>query len=150
AAHDEAAVIARKMADCDRLDYPADRLEILVGCDGCRDDTATLARATAPPNATIYEFEERAGKAADLNRLLPLASVEIVVFGDANTELAADAVAMLVRHFSRPTVGCVCGELRLRSQAGGGEQLYWRCETVLKFLESRLNMLVGANGALFA
>ena len=56
-----------------------------------------------------------------------------------------------MRHFNRPEIGCVCGELRLRSRGqANGEQLYWRFETLLKFLESRLNMLVGANGALFA
>jgi cellulose synthase/poly-beta-1,6-N-acetylglucosamine synthase-like glycosyltransferase len=151
AAHNEEAVIARKMIDCSRLDYPADRLEILVGCDGCTDATAALARLTAPPNASIHESAERTGKPAVLNRLLPLARGEIVVFCDANTEFAPDAVRALVRHFRRPDVGCVCGELRLRSRGRpSGEQLYWRFETLLKFLESRLDMLVGANGAVFA
>jgi cellulose synthase/poly-beta-1,6-N-acetylglucosamine synthase-like glycosyltransferase len=100
----------------------------------------------------VYEFKDRGGKLAVLNRLVPLAKGEIVVFCDANTELEPDAVGLLVRHFSRPDVGCVCGELRLRAREGhaSSEQLYWRYETMLKFLESRLNMLVGANGALFA
>ncbi|HEY7291829.1 MAG TPA: glycosyltransferase family 2 protein [Vicinamibacterales bacterium] len=152
AAHDEAAVIAQKMANCARLDYPADRIDILVGCDGCSDGTAALARAAAPDNATVYEFMERSGKPAVLNRLVPLATGEIVVFCDANTDLEADAIHALVRHFAQPGVGCVCGELRLRASGGraDGERLYWRFETMLKFFESRLNMLVGANGALFA
>jgi cellulose synthase/poly-beta-1,6-N-acetylglucosamine synthase-like glycosyltransferase len=152
AAHNEEAVIAQKMINCARLDYPTESLEILVGCDGCTDDTAAVARSTAPPNATVYEFAERSGKPAVLNRLLPRARGSIVVFCDANTEFEPDAVRALVRHFTRPEIGCVCGELRLRSRDGqpSGEQLYWRFETLLKFLESRLNMLVGANGAVFA
>jgi cellulose synthase/poly-beta-1,6-N-acetylglucosamine synthase-like glycosyltransferase len=152
AAHNEEAVIADKMANCARLDYPAELLEILVGCDGCTDRTAACARLAGLPNARVYEFMERRGKSAVLNALLPLAQGEIVVFCDANTELQPDVIRALVRHFSRPDIGCVCGELRLRSRDGQatGEQLYWRFETLLKFLESRLNMLVGANGAVFA
>jgi cellulose synthase/poly-beta-1,6-N-acetylglucosamine synthase-like glycosyltransferase len=152
AAHNEEAVIVQKMLDCARLDYPAESLEILVGCDGCTDATAVLARFTAPPNASVYEFPDRCGKPSVLNELLPLAQGDIVVFCDANTEFEPDAIHALVRHFKRAEIGCVCGELRLRSRDGNasGEQLYWRYETLLKFLESRLNMLVGANGALFA
>lgn len=152
AAHNEEAVIAQKMLNCARLDYPAELLEILVGCDGCTDATAGLARLAAPPNASVHEFPERRGKSAVLNALLPRARGEVVVFCDANTELQPDAVRALVRHFARPEIGCVCGELRLRSRDGQptGEQLYWRFETLLKFFESRLNMLVGANGAVFA
>jgi cellulose synthase/poly-beta-1,6-N-acetylglucosamine synthase-like glycosyltransferase len=152
AAHNEEAVIAQKMRNCAQLDYPPGSLEILVGCDGCTDATAAIARLTAPPNALVYEFDDRRGKPGVLNRLLPLAGGEIVVFCDANTEFDPGAIRTLVRHFTRPEVGCVCGELRLRSSEGRatGEQLYWRYETLLKFLESRLNMLVGANGALFA
>jgi cellulose synthase/poly-beta-1,6-N-acetylglucosamine synthase-like glycosyltransferase len=151
AAHNEGAVITQKLLNCARLDYPAELLEILVGCDGCTDATAALARLAAPPNASVFEFD-RCGKPAVLNKLLPRARGEIVVFCDANTEFEPDAVHALVRHFKRPDIGCVCGELRLRSRAGHatGEQIYWRFETLLKFLESRLNMLVGANGAVFA
>jgi len=150
AAHNEEAVIAQKMSNCAQLDYPSESLEILVGCDGCTDATAALARSLAPPNTSVYEFE-RCGKPAVLNKLLPQARGEIVVFCDANTEFDPAAVRAIVRHFTRPEIGCVCGELRLRSRGQAtGEQLYWRFETLLKFLESRLNMLVGANGALFA
>jgi cellulose synthase/poly-beta-1,6-N-acetylglucosamine synthase-like glycosyltransferase len=152
AAHNEEAVIVQKMRNCARLDYPSDALEILVGCDGCTDATVALARAAAPPNATVFDFSDRAGKPAVLNRLVPRAGGEIVIFCDANTALEPDAVRALVRHFARPQIGCVCGQLRLRSSDGRitGEQIYWRYETLIKFFESRLNMLVGANGALFA
>ena len=151
AAHNEEAVITQKMLNCANLDYPAESLEILIGCDGCTDATAALARSAALPNASVYEFPERCGKPGVLNKLLPRARGEIVVFCDANTEFEPDAIHALVRHFKRPEIGCVCGELRLRSSRGPTtEQLYWRFETLLKFLESRLNMLVGANGALFA
>src|SRR5215470_12746258 len=66
AAHNEEAVIAQKMSNCAQLDYPSESLEILVGCDGCTDATAALARSLAPPNTSVYEFE-RCGKPAVLN-----------------------------------------------------------------------------------
>jgi cellulose synthase/poly-beta-1,6-N-acetylglucosamine synthase-like glycosyltransferase len=151
AAYNEEAVIAQKMRNCEALDYPLDAFEILIGCDGCTDATATIARASELPNVRVYEFAERSGKPGVLNQLLPHAQGDIVVFCDANTELEPDAIRSLVRHFAKPEIGCVCGELRLRSGGkASGEYLYWRFETLLKFLESRVNMLVGANGALFA
>jgi cellulose synthase/poly-beta-1,6-N-acetylglucosamine synthase-like glycosyltransferase len=152
-AYNEEAVIAEKVRNCAELDYPSDRLEILVGCDGCSDDTGKIARAGNLPNARILEFSERGGKPAMLNRLAQVeARGEILVLTDANTMLARDAVRMLLRHFSDPRIGCVSGELRLKTLDGSPvvEGLYWRYETFLKFLESRLNLLLGANGAIYA
>jgi cellulose synthase/poly-beta-1,6-N-acetylglucosamine synthase-like glycosyltransferase len=152
AAHNEARVIGQKMRNCKYLDYPADRLEILLGCDGCTDRTATLARQANAPNARILEISDRGGKPATLNLLVPLAQGDIVVLCDSNTMLQPETLMSLVRHFEERNVGCVCGELRLvdRDQKRGSESLYWKYETMLKFLESRLNMLVGANGGIFA
>jgi cellulose synthase/poly-beta-1,6-N-acetylglucosamine synthase-like glycosyltransferase len=152
AAYNEEAVIREKMRNCAALDYPAHRLEILVGCDGCSDRTAQIARVEGIPNARVIELSERSGKPSVLNRLVPQARGEIIVFCDANTMLEPDALRSLVRHFSRPDVGCVCGELRLANHGSGPyiEGLYWRYETLLKFLESRLNALLGVNGAVFA
>lgn len=152
AAYNEAAVIVEKMRNCAALDYPPDRLEILVGCDGCSDRTPDLARAANLPNARVLDYRDRSGKPEILNRLLREAQGEFVVFSDANTLLDSGSVRALVRHFSDPRVGCVCGELRLTSAVEGGhvEGFYWRYEVFLKFLESRLGLLLGANGGIYA
>ncbi len=155
AAHNEEPVIAAKIDNCGALAYPADRLEILCGCDGCSDATAEIARAAAPGNLAVFdrdEFAERSGKPEVLNRLVKLAKGEIVVFSDANTMLEPAAVLSLVRHFADPEIGWVRGELRVRPLDGGHatEGAYWRYEVFLKFLESRLGMLLGANGGVFA
>ena len=152
AAHNEARVIGQKMRNCKTLRYPADRLEILVGCDGCTDGTATLACQATGPNTRVIEISDRRGKPATLNLLVPLTQGDIVVFCDSNTMLEPGTLLSLVRHFDDANVGCVCGELRLvdNKQNRTGEGLYWKYETLLKFLESRLNMLVGANGGIFA
>lgn len=100
----------------------------------------------------VHDFPGRTGKPMVLNRVVPQASGEIVVFSDANTMLDSDAIVHLARHFSDPRVGCVCGELRFTTVDGAvkSEGAYWRYEQLLKFFESRLNMMVGANGGVFA
>ncbi len=148
-AHNEEAIIERKIRNCLALDYPLEKLTVLVGCDGCEDHTAERIADMRVPNVHVFEFP-RAGKPVTLNRLVPKASGEVVVLSDANTMFAPDALRTMVRHFASPEVGCVCGELRLSAPEGGSEGFYWRYETFLKFLESRMNMMVGANGGIFA
>jgi cellulose synthase/poly-beta-1,6-N-acetylglucosamine synthase-like glycosyltransferase len=152
AAHNEEAVIEEKMRNCEALDYPRERLEILVGCDGCNDRTVDLARAAGLPHARVVDFAERSGKPAVLNRLLEQAKGDLVVFSDANTMLDAAAVSHLGGRFADPTVGCVCGDLRITPAEGGtrSESIYWRLEVLLKFMESRLGLLLGANGGIYA
>ena len=153
AAYNEEQVIAGKMDNCALIEYPVDRLEIIMGCDGCSDRTAELARSRQPKNARIIEYTQRRGKPTTLNSLVAEAAGDIVVFSDANTALEPGAIRTLVRHFGDPKIGCVCGEVRLMVHEDGGppsEGAYWRYEVFLKFLESRLNALLGANGPLFA
>ncbi len=155
AAYNEQAVIAQKMENCRAIEYDRSKFEILVGCDGCSDRTAEIARAAAVPGVRVFDqgaFAQRSGKPEVLNRLVKEASGDLVVFSDANTMLNADAATLLARHFNDPKIGCVCGELRLVSPDGTpkSEGLYWRYEVFLKFLESRLNLLLGANGGVYA
>lgn len=151
AAHNEESVIADKLRNCLELEYPADRLEILLGCDGCTDDTVAIASAAEISNLQIFDFE-RSGKPVTLNKLVRHATGDVLVFSDANTMYGREALQALVRHFRDGRVGAVCGELCLRSADGQplSEGLYWKYECFLKFLEGRMNMLVGANGAIFA
>jgi len=152
AAHNEEEVIERTLERCLSTEYPRDRLEILLGSDASSDRTVEIARKFEADGVRVLAFPERRGKLAVVRDCAREARGEILAFSDANTLLRPDAVGNLVRHFSDPTIGAVCGELRLVGPEGRpvDEGLYWRYEQTLKLLESRLDSVLGANGAIYA
>lgn len=152
AAHNEEAVIEERLKNALALDYPPDRLEIVVASDGSTDRTADIVRGYADRGVRLIEFTERHGKAATLNRAIPQVGGEIVLLSDANTDLDPLAPRRLVRWFQDPAVGVVCGRLVLTDPRTGrnADSLYWRYETTIKQCEARLGALLGANGAIYA
>jgi len=153
AAYNEERVVDEKMANTRSLDYPADRLKVVWVTDG--SDDSTNRRLEAYPEVEVFFQPERQGKTAALNRGIEFVETSLVVFTDANTMLNREAIREIVRCFSDPTVGCVAGEKRiavrrLDGAAAGGEGLYWKYESALKQLDSRLYSAVGAAGELFA
>jgi len=151
AAHDEVRCIGSKLQNSLALDYPPDRLEVLIGSDGSTDGTDALVRAHPDPRVRL-SAASRQGKAGVLNRCIPEARGEVVVLSDANTRLDPGALRALVRHFEDPEVGAVCGRLQLYNptRAGYEESAYWRYESWLKALEGAQGAVLGANGGLYA
>ena len=151
-AFDEEACIRQKIENCLALDYPADRLEIVVGCDGCTDGTARIAREVGGDRVTVHEITPRAGKPSAITRLVPGVRGDIVVLTDANVMLEPGAVRALVRRFADPAVGAVVGRLRLYNptRAEFEESLYWKYETALKYYEGKHGAVLGANGGIYA
>lgn len=154
AAHDEAAHIADRLANLRALDYPADRLEVVVASDGSTDGTDAIARAAAWPGVRVLALP-RVGKAAALEAAVAAAAGEVLVFTDANTAFAPDAVRALVRPLADPTVGGVAGDQRYRKAAalhaaGTGEAGYWSIDRWLKRLESDAGSTISATGAIYA
>jgi hypothetical protein len=148
AAHDEEQVIAAKVADALALDYPRDRLEVVVCCDGCSDATAERAREAG---ADVVLELERGGKVRAQDAGVARATAEIVAFSDANALLAPDALRELVAPFADPDVGYVCGQVTFVNEAGTNQEgLYWRYEMALRAFESRLHSVTGGNGAIYA
>lgn len=153
AAYNEESVIEEKMKNCRELNYPKDKLNIVWVTDGSNDGTNDmLARYD---DATVLFDEQRRGKTAAINRGMPFIKTPIVIFTDANTMINSGAVKEIVKCFDNPRVGCVAGEKRIAVQekdgaAAGGEGLYWKYESTLKSLDSRLKTAVGAAGELFA
>ena len=148
AAHDEEAVIAGKVANALALDYPRERLELIVCCDGCTD--ATAARAGEAGADVVLELP-RGGKIRSQDAGVARARGELVAFSDANATLDADALRELVAAFADPAVGYACGQVRFVNDAGTNQEgLYWRYEMALRAFESRLASVTGGNGALYA
>ena len=151
AAFNERAHIAARMANLLALDYPQDRLRVLVGSDGSTDGTADILRELRDPRVDAQIFPVNRGKASVLNDLVARSDAQILVFSDANTVFDPQAVRRLVAHFRRDEVGAVTGELRLKGAAGDNQDsLYWRYEQMLKMFEARIGALLGANGAIYA
>ena len=151
AAHNEEAYIAAKIRNTWQVDYPPDRLTLLVGSDGSSDATARLLQTAQDPRLQARVFEQRRGKVSVVNALMAEAAADIVILSDANTMLAPDAVRRLVRHFQDPRVGCVNGALSLEHGGGvSGEGLYWKYELWIKTNESRLGFVIGCYGGILA
>jgi cellulose synthase/poly-beta-1,6-N-acetylglucosamine synthase-like glycosyltransferase len=154
-AHDEAALIEARIENLLGLDYPGDRIEILLGSDGSTDGTVARARAYEAAGVRVYASPARRGKAAMLNDLVPRAQGEIVVLADARQRFDAGALRALVAPFGDPRVGAVSGEMILA--AGGGETpvaegfgAYWRYEKSIRRSESLVDSTVGCTGAIYA
>ena len=146
-AYNEASVIAHKIENSLALDYPPERLEIVVVTDGSDDGTVDIVAGYGEQGVCLYHQSQRQGKMAAINRVMPLVGGEIVVFSDANAMIEHGALRALVRNFADPSVGGVAGEKRV---LGGGESLYWRYESFLKRCDSALSSVMGAAGELFA
>jgi cellulose synthase/poly-beta-1,6-N-acetylglucosamine synthase-like glycosyltransferase len=152
AAHDEEAVIDAKVANALALDYPRDRLEVIVASDGSTDATAARARAAG---ADLVLELPRAGKVPAQNAAVAQARGEVLAFSDANAIWQSDALTEVVSPFGDPKVGYVCGQAGFTRQAPVGgtaneEGSYWRLELKLREAESRLAGVTGGNGAIYA
>jgi glycosyltransferase involved in cell wall biosynthesis len=148
AAHDEEAVIDRRAQNALALDYPRDRLELIVSSDGSTDATVDRARAAG---ADLVLDLPRGGKIRAQDAAVERARGEIVAFSDANAYWEPDALRALVAPFGDPDVGYVCGQVCFVDDAGTNmEGLYWRYEMSIRALESRLAGVTGGNGAIYA
>lgn len=154
AAHDEEAAIGRKLESVLAADYPADRREVVVASDGSTDGTQAVVQGFADRGVNLVALP-RVGKAAALDAAIAASSGEVVVFTDANSTFAPDALTAIVRPFADPEVGGVAGDQRYRSgtddaPVAGGERSYWSFDRLLKEAESRAGNVISATGALYA
>jgi poly-beta-1,6-N-acetyl-D-glucosamine synthase len=157
AAYNEAAVIADKIRNSLALDYPDEKLEIVVASDGSEDATAEIVRsfeAESGGRVRLLSYPQNRGKMAVLNDAIRELRGDIVAFSDATSMLAADSLRILVQSFNDPHVGAASGIYRLlkrdQAQLGPQEDIYWKYETFLKVQEARLGAFTGAHGSLFA
>jgi glycosyltransferase involved in cell wall biosynthesis len=152
-AYNEAEVIGEKIRNSLALDYPADRLTVIVVSDASSDGTDAVVQAYGDPRVQLLRMAERGGKTLGLNAAVQRATGEILVFSDANAMYLGDALLKLVRNFADAQVGAVVGESTYSEAQGGADQdesLYWRYEVAIKGLESAIGSVVGGDGAIYA
>jgi cellulose synthase/poly-beta-1,6-N-acetylglucosamine synthase-like glycosyltransferase len=150
AAHAEKDVIAAKVANALALDYPREKLEVVIACDGSTDGTPDLARAAG---ADVVLDLPRGGKVRAQDAAVRRATADVVAFSDANALWEPGALRALVAPFAAdPKIGYVCGAVSFVNPDGGTNQegVYWRYELFLRARESDLASVTAGNGAIYA
>jgi cellulose synthase/poly-beta-1,6-N-acetylglucosamine synthase-like glycosyltransferase len=158
AAYNEERVIEAKIRNSVALDYPTDRIDIAIACDGPRDSTTSIAQRVAAEagegRVHVFAYPKNRGKLYVLNDTMRELTGEIVVLTDAATMLSRDAVRVLASNFADPNVGAVSGIYRIargdEAALGNQEDLYWKYETFLKRAEGDVSSILGCHGALYA
>lgn len=153
-AYNEERNIEKKIRNTLSLDYPRERMEIIIGSDGSDDNTAAMARRCIDPIVKIIEFKDNRGKTAVQNDLVECSKGEVLIFTDAAAFISKDALKKIVKPFADPRIGCVAGNLRFvktgLNLTTQGQGIYWRYERKLREWESKLGSLVGVDGPLYA
>jgi cellulose synthase/poly-beta-1,6-N-acetylglucosamine synthase-like glycosyltransferase len=148
AAHDEEAVIARRIQNLLELDYPRGKVEIVVSSDASTDRTEEVALQF--PGVRVIP-NPRGGKVAAQDRAVRQTTSELLAFSDANCTWEPDALRKLVEPFADPDVAYVCGQLKILAAGGGNKEgVYWRYEMAVREAESRLSSVTGGNGSIYA
>lgn len=151
-AYNEEEVIGDKIRNSLALDYPADRLAIVVASDGSDDRTNEIAASFSDPRLTFIPYPERNGKIGVINKTVPRLDGEIIVMSDANTFYRPDAIRKLVRSFADPTVGGVSADVIIQNEEttfGESESVYYRYERWIQEKESTIGSIIGADGGMY-
>lgn len=154
-AYNEGAVIAEKIRNVASLDYPKDKLSMVVACDGCTDNTAeTVLRTLLEPEVLdlkveLIEYKENRGKVAVLNQTIPTLSCDIVGLSDASALISFDSLIICAKQFNDEKLGILAATYKLLNPGSDGEKSYWQYQTKVKQVESALGAPIGVHGALY-
>ena len=152
-AYNEGEVIAAKIENSLELDYPPDKMKIVIASDGSSDKTNDIVRQYKDERLCLMDYPERRGKIGVINETVPKLISEIVIFSDANTMCRKDAIRKLVRNFADPLVGAVSADVVIhneRTTFGQSESTYYLYERWIQKKESEFNSIIGADGGMYA
>lgn len=151
-AYNEEKVLLRKAENLKLLDFPQELLQVIFVSDGSTDRTNEILKSIESENFECLLLPERGGKANALNQAVQHARFPVLVFCDAATLFEPDAIKKLIRHFSDPEIGAVCGAVRYEagSDARQTEGAYWKYESALRMMEARLGAILNASGCIYA
>ncbi len=153
-AFNEEKNIIQKIENTLALEYPKDKMEILIGSDGSTDSTAEKIKQYKGNKVLFFDCKANRGKTAVQNDLVEKSEGEILIFTDASSFLKADSIKALVSHFADDKIGCVAGKMRFvdleKNITTQSQGLYWRYEIFIRKMEARLGSLIGVDGPLYA
>lgn len=154
-AYNEAEWVYAKIQNLAFLDYPQDKLQVILACDGCTDDTAAIARACmnlpecADLNLEVREFHKNRGKVAVINDVVPTVRADLVVMSDVSAIVSMDALLIAAAHFKDRQVGVLNSHYRIYTPGSQGEAQYWNYQSRIKASEASLGATMGAHGAFY-
>lgn len=153
-AYNEEKYIKERLENVLSLNYPKEKLEVIVISDASTDRTDDIVKQFEDEGVKLYRLNERRGKIAGQKEVLPMTKGEILVFSDVTGKYHKEAIQKLVRNFADAKVGAVTGELKYKQSEetfiGSGEKTYWRYEILIRKNESKLGGLVAVTGSIYA
>ncbi|UYM14777.1 glycosyltransferase family 2 protein [Endozoicomonas euniceicola] len=154
-AHNEADTISDKIYNLGTLDYPENKLRIIIVCDGCTDATADIARGAAKARENrhltidVVDKPDNCGKVAVLNEAISLCDCDVVVLSDVSALLSIDSLLITASQLSEEDTGVVCGSYQFFQSLNAGEQAYWAYQRQIKTSESTIGATLGVHGAFY-
>ncbi|MBX3441605.1 MAG: glycosyltransferase family 2 protein [Planctomyces sp.] len=151
-AHNEELVIAAKLRNVLALDYPADRLDVIVASDGSTDATVEIASRFRAEGVEVLDLQPNRGKSTALNAAAAQARGDVLCLCDANVLFRPDALRRMVAHFDDPRIGAVTGDVRIASEESDfetGERSYYSIERRIQLGESRFGSTIGVDGGMY-
>lgn len=152
-AYNEEDVIAEKIENCLAIDYPKDKLSIVIASDGSSDKTNEIVSAIKDSRLKLIPYQERSGKIGAIIKTIPQIDSEIIVFSDANTMIDKDSIKRITCNFNDPEVGAVSTDVivvNCKTSYSRSESLYYKYERWIQKKESSINSIVGVDGGLYA
>ncbi|HDM8216424.1 glycosyltransferase family 2 protein [Vibrio campbellii] len=154
-AYNEEQWIAEKIRNLASLDYPRDKLTIIVACDGCTDNTAEIAQNTiqeaicADTLFIVHDHKNNRGKVSLINTEMESVTSEITALSDVSALVSCDSLLLASQHYQNENVGVVNATYQIMSTQNQGEAAYWRYQSKVKFKESLIGSTIGSHGAFY-
>jgi cellulose synthase/poly-beta-1,6-N-acetylglucosamine synthase-like glycosyltransferase len=153
-AYNEEHSIAAKLKNTLHLDYPGEKLEVIIASDGSTDSTDTVVKQFHDQGVILNRVEGRVGKTETQNQTVAKATGDIIIFSDATTSYRKDAIKRVVRNYADPQVGAVSGRYEYINPTGAavglGTVLFWKYENLIKRLQTRIQTITGCCGCIYS
>ncbi|MFC1658437.1 glycosyltransferase family 2 protein [Candidatus Omnitrophota bacterium] len=153
-AYNEERHIREKLENTLGLDYPRDKLEIIVASDASSDQTDQIVREFVKSGVKLFRVEGRVGKTEVQNQAVNTARGEIVIFSDATTKYEKSAIRKIVRNYADPAVGAVSGRYKYfdpnHTQIGTGTIAFWDYENFIKIKQTQIKTITGCCGCIYS